>query len=100
LLYEFAGSNEIVSKDEILEIIQNNGLSDVNDVLDILCELTFLGLETSPDQFEFINEQRSKRILYRLAEKTVQQSASKLQRFKIHTAFHSYLAIQCEPKDP
>lgn len=94
LLYEFAGCSEIISKKEIEEIVTRNNFGEVSDIIDILCELTFLGLETNPGKFEFINEQRSKKIVYRLADKTVQISETKEQRFKIHKAFHSYLDIK------
>lgn len=79
---------------EIEEILKGKGINNTSEVIDILCELTFLGLETSKDNFEFISEQRSKKIVFRLAEKTVQQSVSRVQRFMIHKAFHSYLDIR------
>lgn len=96
LLYEFAGSNEIILITEIEDILRNYKLTNTAEVIDILCELTFLGLEISPGKFEFINEQRSKKIVHKLARKTVEQSQSKIQRYKIHKAFHSYLEILTE----
>ncbi|MFC5528126.1 P-loop ATPase, Sll1717 family [Cohnella yongneupensis] len=93
ILYEFAGATEIISMDEVENILKGKGITNTAEVIDILCELTFLGLETNPNVFEFISEHRSKKIVFRLAEKTVHQSQTKVQRFKIHNAFHAYLDI-------
>lgn len=93
LLYEFAGAPEIISIEEVNQNLKRFNIANNAYVIDVLCELTFLGLETSPDEFQFMDENRNKRILYRLAERTVQASDSKVQRFRIHNAFHAYLDI-------
>lgn len=93
LLYEFAGAPQIIDYDEVSSTISKIGITHTTEVIDLLCELTFLGLETGTDKFEYMNETRSKRILQRLAERTVQSSETKIQRFKIHNAFHAYLGI-------
>ena len=92
LLYEFAGETAILSHSQVIEIL--NRVSEKNDhkeLIEFLCELTFLGLEVREDTFDFLNEKREKRIVYRLAEKTALIYGE--QRYKINKAFHSYLDI-------
>lgn len=93
LLYNFAGSNSIIDEEEIEDLISDSIESDMETVIDVLCDLTFLGLETKPNEFEFINERRSKEILKRLSKNVWKNSGRTSKRFKIHRAFHSYLDI-------
>jgi len=94
LLYEFAGAPEIISIEEVIETLKRNDIHNYSETIDVLCELTFLGLETSPNKFEYMDDSRNKQIVKRLAERTVQSSEPNRQRFKIHKAFHAYLDIK------
>lgn len=93
LLYEFVGSNDILTYDEVVKIIGRANISDdqVDETIEILCDLTFLGLETAPNQFKFLTDESKKKVLQSLARKMAEQSGQR--RFAINIAFHSFLEI-------
>jgi hypothetical protein len=94
LLYEFVGANEIVTQEHIAEFVDSAGIPNgkTNYVVDLLFEAMFLGLETQPNNFEFLYEPNRKKVLQKLAQKTAEEKGQK--RFKINTPFHSFLEIR------
>ncbi|MBN8592894.1 MAG: hypothetical protein J0M33_14105 [Anaerolineae bacterium] len=93
ILIEFAGSTEIVTYEQIESYITNSKVEvkDIRALIDLLCEATFLGLETRPDDFEYIYQDSKREILKTLARKVTDHIKS--ERFKIHVAFHPFLEI-------
>lgn len=93
VISEFAGVTSALTIDELNQVLSDAGILNKEDAIDLLFELTFLGLETQKDKFEFFDQRRGKRILYKLAERTV-KTETKVQRFKINRAFYAYLDIK------
>ncbi len=83
----------ILSRVEIESFIEEAGISKrkFDEIVDLLCEAGFLGLECDLNQFVFIYDDRLKqrRIQARKVSKQTNQ-----ERFKINTPFHSYLELK------
>lgn len=95
ILYEFAGSSELVFQEDILEYMRIYALesSSFDDLIQCLCNLSFLGIETDENNFTFIyNEEDFLR--YKVMANRIIRKDNKM-RFKIHKAFHSFLEIKC-----
>jgi len=96
LLYEFAGMPEIVNENEIYNIMKKCSipLGEEKNILDLLCDRTFIGREIESNDFRFqYNTDDSKKYEV-MSRKTAENSIDKLKRFKINKAFHSYLEIK------
>ncbi|MBU1751252.1 MAG: nucleoside 2-deoxyribosyltransferase [Chloroflexi bacterium] len=94
VLYEFVGQKEIITRDQIAELLRGTNILEddkVDYVIELLCETTLLGLETGPDTFEFLYEPSRERVLKKLAEGIA--SKTEHQRFRINPPFHSFLGI-------
>lgn len=91
LLYEFVGEEIIISHEKLEEILVGYN-PDSNQIIDILCEMTFLGKEIREDIFEFYSEKKNKKITDNLARKLSQKNGNK-RRYKINNAFANYLEI-------
>jgi len=96
LLYEFAGEPHILTRRDLQRLFRKADIpSSKHDyALSLLCDLTFLGLETGPDRFQFIYDERTKGVQESLARKEAERRGE--QRFKVNVAFRSYLEIQGE----
>lgn len=90
VLYEFAGSKIILTESELVNLIHDAGIPDerVESIIEHLVDLSFLGIETQPDQFKFIYDEQDKHISVALAKKILRK------RFKINRPFHKYLQLQ------
>jgi hypothetical protein len=95
LIYEFAATSEIVTTNQIKSAMDMAGLGAASliDIIDSLSELTFLGLETAANRFEYMYDEDSKAKLQVMARKLVPEQNFGLQRFRINRAFHAYLEI-------
>jgi hypothetical protein len=93
VIYEFVGQPDVVTRDQIAQFLRKAQVADGSTdlVIQLLCEATFLGLETAPGTFEFLYEANRERVLKKLAQGVAE--ASKRQRFRINAAFHAYLGI-------
>jgi Cdc6-like AAA superfamily ATPase len=93
LLYEFVGAGAIVTRDDIKNFIKRANISEerTDYAIELLCDSTFLGLETRPGSFEFLYEMPKKRVFQKLAQTVAEQRGE--QRFMINIPFHSYLEI-------
>jgi hypothetical protein len=60
-------------------------------VIDLLCEATFLGLETGKDRFEFMYDENREEVIRALARKIAEATGQ--ERFLINLPFHSFLEI-------
>ncbi len=94
ILFEFAGQSEIINHEEILQCVIN-ATESPNELIQILCEITFIGQETMANKFEFFSEKRPSQITNKLAQRYAERSG-KPKRYKINPAFHEYLGITKE----
>lgn len=91
LLYEFAGEKQVISQQRLEEILINYD-QPIEEIIDILCEMTFLGKEIRENKFEFYSEKRNKKITDNLARKLADKNEGN-KRYKINNAFVHYLEI-------
>ena len=96
LIYEFVGGPEILIAKDVLRVMKTVGIPDerLDDVLDTLCEITFLGLEVGPGRFAYMYDEDSATKLEVLARKTATDHFSGVHRYRINRVFHAYLEIQ------
>jgi hypothetical protein len=94
VFYEFAGHNSIIDKNELENCLVEWCTADIDTkhIIEVLCELTFLGLEVAENKFEYFSEKRPKKITENLARKLVLKNKTN-QRYEINPAFHAYLEI-------
>ncbi len=97
LLYEFVGAAEVISRDNILQAMKVCGIPEtkLDEVIELLCDLTFLGREVQSRRFEFQYNDEDKTKLQVMARKAADARADKAERFRINEAFHAYLEIVC-----
>ncbi len=95
LLYEFVGQPEIVTREEILKFMNSTGIGDhmYGEVVELLCNLAFLGLEVEPGRFEYQFTETDEPKQKIMARRLVQSRSDHLERFKIAKPFHSFLEI-------
>lgn len=93
LLYEFAGEEAIISRDRVGQLAAQVKIpaSDLSFVISFLCDLTFLGLETAPGEFQYIYDESRKNLIQSLSRKHARETGE--QRFRVNPAFHSFLGI-------
>ncbi len=94
LLYEFAGVNTIVTRQQIEEYCLKVNLNPtlVQKSIDLLCESTFLGLETEKGRFEFVFNEEKSEVVRTLARKV--RELTGVERYQINIPFRSYLDIK------
>jgi len=95
LLYEFAGSPDIIDIQDLIKAMVNCKISDdkFSDVVDHLCKLNFLGVEVDKDRFEYIYNEEDEKKLQALSRKFQERINAKSRRFQINKPFHAYLEI-------
>lgn len=93
ILYEFAGQNSILSQEELEECLKVNSTEDTVQLINILCEMTFIGQEIQNDKFEYYSDRRSSQITNKLAQRLAERNSRSI-RYEIHPAFHAYLGIE------
>jgi hypothetical protein len=98
LLQEFMvqlmGGECVLTDDDIRDALEESGfgITNLDYVVGLLQELTFLSYETSPGHFVFAYDQEDKAKLTVLAKKTSRAVGKK--RYQIHPAFHAYLELK------
>jgi hypothetical protein len=92
VLYEFVGSQTILTRDEIVSRLSKIEVSDVGRVIELLCTISFLGMETRRDRFRFLEDPQEYRKVAALAER-VSRDRRKSPRYKIHSAFTAFLEL-------
>ncbi|MGB6692482.1 MAG: hypothetical protein WBE76_31960 [Terracidiphilus sp.] len=87
------GGPSTLTDDDIREALEESGqgITNLDYVVGLLQDLTFLSYETSPGHFVFGNEQEQKGKLSVLAKKTAKAVGKR--RYQIHPAFHAYLEL-------
>lgn len=94
VIYEFAGMPVNLSRNQVVGTLQSAGISDesINSTINLLHDLTFLGIEVGEDKFVFSQEPESSRknkiMARRFAEIKNQEN-----RYQIHKAFRAFLEI-------
>ncbi|MFZ0821582.1 MAG: hypothetical protein WAM91_16075 [Candidatus Acidiferrales bacterium] len=95
VLYEFVGKTAIVSQKEIISSITSANLAGHNlqEVIEHLVGLTFLGLEVDEGCFEFSEDPNELKRNW-IVSSRLSRKSHKPRRYQIHPAFHSFLEIQ------
>jgi len=93
LLYEFVGHEEIIDRNDLLAAMEvcNIRSDKLDDVVELLCNLTFLGREVEKGRFEFLYNEENKTKFQVMARKTAEGCADRMERFRINEPFHAYL---------
>lgn len=92
ILYEFAGSNEVVTLQEITNCIGRAKVqsSSLENIITQLCLASFFGVEIGYNTFRFAEDMPEYKKLNVLASK-FQQLSNSAPRYQINTAFRAYL---------
>ncbi|OAX46139.1 P-loop ATPase, Sll1717 family [Paenibacillus sp. AD87] len=93
ILYEFVGRNAILSRPELEECISLNASTDnIDSIVQVLCEMTFLGMEVTDGVFEYYSDRRPEKITNKLAIRHSERTGQPIN-YKINPAFYKYLDI-------
>lgn len=94
LLYEFVGTNKIVTREQIESFIRKVSIpiEKAQYVINLLCEATFLGLEVDSNKFEYLYDEDRGEVMRVLARKITEASGN--ERYCINLPFRSYLEIK------
>ena len=92
---EFVGRPTTLSKSEVVEAIELAGVSGekIESTIDVLHDLTFLGLEISEDSFVFSDEPESSRKNKIRARRFARRKGQE-ERFQIHRVFRAFLETE------
>ncbi|MEW8968781.1 MULTISPECIES: P-loop ATPase, Sll1717 family [Exiguobacterium] len=93
ILYCFVAEKSILNSDNICELLKEVTSHPHEDIIEVLCDLTFLGKEVRSNEFEFYSDSKNNKIIDISAKKFSQRN-NLAPRYKIHNAFHSYLEVQ------
>lgn len=95
LLLHFVQSSEIITEHEIAARLSAAEITagEVEAVIALFGELTFIGFEVAPNRFEFLYDEQDAPKIFMMARKTADETTNRIRRFRIHPAFHSYLEI-------
>jgi hypothetical protein len=101
VLLAFLGRRTQLGHLEVVDCIGGAGVEkhSIEQVIDQLCALAFLGLEVRPGEFDFAHDPLDRRRLLALARKVTSESG-KEQQFAVHPAFWSYLEMHDDPDRP
>ena len=94
VLYEFAGADSEITKDDIETRFSKVGVEgeDVDFYLDLLCDVSFLGIETRSG-FQFSAHEEERRTLRNVA-RVLATNQSRREKFVINPAFYQVLQIE------
>lgn len=98
LLYEFVGLERVVSETDIVEAMERAGLDreELPEVIMLLFERTFLGLETRRGEFDYLHRVGQAEKLLTMATRVAEDRNPERWRFEIHPAFRAYLEVKEE----
>lgn len=99
ILYEFAGSQARLSRSEVTEQVLAAGIAadGVDEVIERLRDLSFLGLEVADGNFRYSESPDDARLVEARSSRFRRDSGNE-PRFEIHPAFRAYLEI-AEPAE-
>lgn len=94
VLYEFAGCKAILTQDEIMAVLHRAKVTPEKQskLIQHLCNLTFLGIETHPSDFQFGEDEQETRKNEVLARKLSERTGLP-PRFRISPAFCAFLEV-------
>jgi hypothetical protein len=94
VLLEFLGESVVLEEDSVKELIERAGVepAQVDAVLSRLKAVSFLGVETADDRFEFFEDETGAERAEVLARKHSEKTG-KQPRYQVHTAFRQYLEL-------
>jgi len=94
VLFEFIGVRPVVNETEVRKLVAQAGITreKLDDVVNHLVKLSFLGVETFEEGFAFADEPRELKKNKVLADHFVAQ-VNRERRFQVNQAFRSYLEI-------
>ena len=94
VLYEFAGAESEVTQEDIQERFSRAGVEgeDADFYLDLLCDVSFLGIETRSG-FQFSEHEEERRTLRNVA-RVLAAKESRREKFVINPAFYQVLQIE------
>lgn len=95
VILEFVGMPTTLPKSEVVEAIQLAGVpaARIESTIDVLHDLTFLGLETAEDRFVFSDEPESSRKNKIMARRFARRKGQE-ERFQIHRVFRAFLETE------
>jgi hypothetical protein len=93
IFYEFAGEKSVITQEQLEYCLNQSSSHETNDLINILCELTFIGKEVHESKFEYYGEKRPQKVTNRLAERLAERE-SRSVRYQINPAFHAFLGIE------
>ena len=95
VMFEFVGMTVNMSKSKVQEVIQSAGVlkEKVESTIEVLHDLTFLGLEIGEDRFVFSDDPESSRKNRIMARRFARRKGQE-ERFQIHRVFRAFLEIQ------
>jgi hypothetical protein len=94
LLFGFVGEPAVLGRETLLTILCKAGVKqdECEAVTKVLVDIGFLGLEVSPEHFEYSYDENRRGLLYAKAAKYSASSVS-ASRFKVNRPFHRSLEI-------
>ena len=95
VIFEFVGMPTILPKSDVLSTLENAGISEemMGRTIDVLHDLTFLGLEVEENQFVFSDAPEVSRKNQTLARRFERKKGQE-GRFQIHKAFQAFLETE------
>ena len=95
ILYEFAGTDAIVSRGEVEALLRKAGVADaaLAGVVERLCTLSFLGVEVAPGGFRYAEDSLDFRVVRVRSDRYAEQVPKPDLRYEIHPAFRAFLEI-------
>ena len=95
ILYEFVGCEPILSDSKVQHMIFGAGVEAalMDEVIDHLCSLTFLGIEVNDGDFRYADDPSEHRKNLVHARKLAETRGGRL-RFKINPAFRAFLEVR------
>ena len=95
VILEFAEKPATLTKSEVVKTLKFSKISEemIEPTINLLRDLTFLGLEVEKDEFAFPDTPEESRKKEKLAERFAQRKGEE-ERFQIHKAFRSFLETE------
>lgn len=96
ILYEFSGANNILTQNEVEDLIKQtiNLSKPVEDILKVLIEINFLGVEIEEADFRFPEDPQEMH-KNKVQARNLSRRRTAPPRYRIHPAFWAFLEI-CE----
>ena len=95
VILEFAKKPATLTKSEVVKTLKFSKISEemIEPTINLLRDLTFLGIEVGKDEFAFPDTPEESRKKEKLAERFAQKKRQE-GRFQIHKAFRAFLETE------